>query len=175
MSAPPTPARITRLALWAQLWLAWLVQALPLIGGVLEADAAVRALVQRRLSVIEQAILGVVAWRAIHAHGSFKMRPLAMRLHDRRNGARLQRRGRRIARILYGPIRRDVRRPALGLAARIAALRAVHTRIDALAARLLKRLKRGFLPLVTPVMTRPPSSLPIERAPPPPPRFADSS
>jgi hypothetical protein len=175
MQPPPTPCRLNRLALWAGLWLARAVAALPLMLDLIAADPALREALRRRLDEIERTLLGVIAWRAILAHGPLYVREQAMRRRDRRAGAALRRRSIRLWRVLFGRGLLDPRLRSRDPAVRIAALCALHARLDQRVARLLKRLKRGLRSLLALVMTRPPPRRLPAAAPFAPPAFADSS
>jgi hypothetical protein len=173
MYAPPTPHRLNRLALWAGLWLARAVALLPVLLDLLGADPALRENFRRRLDAMRDTLFGVIAWRAIRAHGWIHVRERSMRRRDARAGVRVRRRAYRAWRVLFG--RLDPRLRSDDVAERIAALCALHARIDRLVAHALRRLQRGLRPLFMLVMTRPPAHRLPHAAPPAPPAFADSS
>ena len=156
VAEPFTQHRLQRFHRWAMLWLAWFAAFLDTASGFAPLSPQAPRMAHAWLDRIERVIVSIVMLRAA---------PRVRSIRVRRHGAEPNRSDVSLRRAVIGSAMRRALRPK-NLRRRIAALT---QNLDALIARLLKRLPRG-LTRRRPILARPETHTTLARIAP----FADA-
>ena len=141
VAEPITQHRLQRFHRWAMLWLTWFAAFLDAASGFAPLAPQAQRIAHAWLNRIEHVIVSIVMLRAA---------PRVRTIRARRHGTAPNRSGVSLRRAVIGSAMRRALRPK-DLRRRIAALT---QNLDALIARLLKRLPRG-LTRRSPIVARP--------------------